>query len=98
MSDPDNFIARWSRRKRAAAEHADEKSPEESKPPATSGAATERAQSGDIGACLAEHVSDPSQLAGLVVEIERQIGRHGVLLSRARACFERMLRSGGACR
>ena len=47
MSDPDNFIARWSRRKRAAAEHADEKSSEESKPPATSGAATERAQSGE---------------------------------------------------
>jgi uncharacterized protein DUF3306 len=47
MSDPDNFIARWSRRKRAAAEHSDEKSSEESKPPATAGATTERAHSSE---------------------------------------------------
>src|SRR5262245_44346855 len=29
MSDEENFISRWSRRKRAAAEHADEKAPHE---------------------------------------------------------------------
>jgi hypothetical protein len=46
MSDPENFIARWSRRKRAAAEHADEKTaPEttsEHKPAAVSDGTDER--------------------------------------------------------
>jgi Protein of unknown function (DUF3306) len=36
MSDPENFIARWSRRKRAAAEHADEKKTSKHKPAAVS--------------------------------------------------------------
>lgn len=47
MSDSEKFIARWSRRKRAAAEHVDEKSPAEMKPPATSDAATERAHASE---------------------------------------------------
>jgi hypothetical protein len=66
MSDPDNFIARWSRRKRAAAEQADEKTSnekasDESKPPATSAAAAESARSSEE-ARAARAVPEPSEL------------------------------------
>src|ERR1700694_532102 len=44
-------------------------------------AAGERAQAGDVGAALAEHIPDPCQLARMIIEIERQIGRHDPLLS-----------------
>jgi Protein of unknown function (DUF3306) len=52
MSDPENFIARWSRRKRAAAERADEetsaeKTSEQRTPPAASDAVDERAAAED---------------------------------------------------
>src|ERR1700694_5511787 len=43
-------------------------------------AAGERAQAGDVGAALAEHIPDPCQLARMIIEIERQIGRHDPLL------------------
>jgi hypothetical protein len=61
MSDPDNFIARWSRRKRAAAEHADENSSQESKSPATPDAATEPAHSGE-DARAARAAPEPPEL------------------------------------
>ena len=46
-----------------------------------SAAARQRAQARDVGARLAEDVTDASQLAGLVVQIERQVGCHDRLLS-----------------
>jgi hypothetical protein len=47
MSEPDNFIARWSRRKRAAAERPDEQTAGESKQPTTPQATDERAPIGE---------------------------------------------------